>query len=254
MTTKRKRVRKGLGWRPDVPDHRDYAFSLTAPVALPDRIDLRANLPIYDQGQLGSCTANAICSAYQYELVKQHAAALNFSRLFLYFNERQIEGTTKWDAGAYIRDGFKALNALGVCLEQDWPYLISKFSAKPPTKAYKSAQAHQALQYLRVAQTVDQMRQCLAAGYPFVFGFSVYESFESLEVERTGVVSMPGQSEEQVGGHAVLAVGYDHAARRFLVQNSWGKFWGQDGFFTIPYDYLADNDLADDFWTLRLVE
>ena len=95
------------------------------------------------------------------------------------------------------------------------------------------------------------MRSCLAAGFPFVFGFSVYESFESPEVAKTGVVPMPSGNEQLLGGHAVLCVGYDDASARFLVRNSWGTGWGMAGYFTIPYDYLADRDLSDDFWTLR---
>jgi C1A family cysteine protease len=98
------------------------------------------------------------------------------------------------------------------------------------------------------------MKGCLASGYPFVFGFSVYESFESQEVKQTGRVPMPSPNEQLLGGHAVLAVGYDDSQRRFIVRNSWGKDWGMQGYFTIPYAYLLDDNLADDFWTIRQVE
>jgi C1A family cysteine protease len=97
------------------------------------------------------------------------------------------------------------------------------------------------------------MRGCLAAGYPFVFGFTVYSSFEGQEVAKTGVVSMPTPDEQVVGGHAVLAVGYDDASQAFIVRNSWGAGWGQEGYFTMPYAYLTTRALSSDFWTIRIV-
>ena len=102
--------------------------------------------------------------------------------------------------------------------------------------------------------SLHQMQGCLASGTPFVVGFSVYESFESEEVARTGVVDMPGPKEKQVGGHAVVAVGYDNAAQRFTVRNSWGKSWGQKGYYTMPYAYVTNPQLAMDFWAIYAVE
>jgi len=100
---------------------------------------------------------------------------------------------------------------------------------------------------------LNQMKGCLASGYPFVFGFTVYESFESQHVVTTGVVSMPAAGEKVLGGHAVVAVGYDDTTQRFIVRNSWGPGWGKGGYFTMPYAYLTDSNLSDDFWTVRLV-
>jgi C1A family cysteine protease len=104
------------------------------------------------------------------------------------------------------------------------------------------------------SSNLNQLKGCIASGYPFVFGFTVYDAFESQEVAKTGVLNMPGPKEKVQGGHAVLAVGYDDAAQRFTVRNSWGKDWGIKGYFTIPYSYLTTTDLADDFWTIRILK
>jgi C1A family cysteine protease len=247
-----------FGWIPDLPDHRDVIFSAPAPVlaVLPPSVDLRPQCPptVYDQGQLGSCTANAIGAAFEFDLLKQGLADFMPSRLFIYYNERVIEGTVESDSGAMIRDGIKSVNKLGVCAEDDWKYDIERFAEKPPASCYQSALANQALAYQRVPQTLNQMRGCLAHGSPFVFGFTVYESFEGPDVAKTGVVALPAAGESVLGGHAVLAVGYDDATARFTVRNSWGPDWGLGGYFTMPYAYLTDRSLASDFWTISKVE
>jgi C1A family cysteine protease len=152
-----------------------------------------------------------------------------------------------------IRDGIKSVAKEGAPHETLWPYTISKFAIKPSAAAYKDALKHRAVLYQRLTQTLDQLRGCLAAGYPFVFGFSVYESFETQAVAKTGKVPMPKSKEKQLGGHAVLAVGYDGPSKRFIVRNSWSTAWGLQGYFTMPYDYLTDGNLADDFWTIKQV-
>jgi C1A family cysteine protease len=248
---------KRYGWIPDLPDHRDHLYA--APVVnlakLPAKVDLRAKCPpVYDQGQLGSCTGNAIAAAIQFDRMKQKRKP-NFvpSRLFIYYSERVIEGTVNSDSGAQIRDGIKSVAHNGDCPEKEWPYDIAKFAVKPPPKCYKDALQYKAVSYQRVVQSLSQLKGCLASGYPFVFGFTVYESFESDAMGKSGKMPMPKSSEKMLGGHAVLAVGYDDAAERFIVRNSWGKGWGLQGYFTMPYAYLTDNNLADDLWTIRLV-
>jgi C1A family cysteine protease len=222
---------------------------------LPARADLRSGCPdVYDQGQLGSCTANAIGAAFQFDQKKQKLDDFMPSRLFVYYNERAIEGTVSSDSGAMIRDGMKSLNKLGVCPEDEWPYQVTKFRNKPTAKCYKDAAHHQALVYRRVLQDLHQLQGCLASGYPVVFGFSVYESFESEQVARTGVVPLPKQGEKQLGGHAVLAVGYDDSSQTFWVRNSWGDGWGLKGYCKMPYGYLTSSGLASDFWALYTVE
>ncbi len=260
-----KRQVKWYGWARDLPDHRDLMYGapmMKAP--LPAAVDLRKELTVaaYDQGELGSCTGNAIAAAVQFARIRA-AAKPDFipSRLFIYYNERDIEGTTNEDSGAQIRDGMKAVAKLGVCPESssppqpsDWPYEIARFTVKPPAPCYAFGEKYQITSYRRIPQILTQLRSCLASGFPFVFGFSVYESFESAEVTKTGVVELPAGNEHLLGGHAVLAVGYDDKQQRFIVRNSWGTDWGKNGHFTMPYAYLTDQQLSADFWTVRLVE
>ena len=245
--------KRGYGWVPDLPDRRDLLYSAIrmAPVVLPPTVDLRHLCSsVENQGALGSCTGNALAGALEFLEKKDKIPFINLSRLFIYYNERVIEHSTRSDSGAMIRDGIKTLIKQGVCSEKKWPYLISKFAVKPGPPCYKEARDHQITSYHRLT-TVNDMRACLAEGFPFVFGFTVYESFESPEAAATGVVSMPTSRERAIGGHAVLAVGYDDTKRRLLVRNSWGPDWGMKGHFTLPYEYVADRDLSDDFWTIR---
>lgn len=248
---------KHYGWLRDLPDQRDhlYAAPAVALAALPPIIDLRNQCPpVYDQGQLGSCTGNGIAGALQFDRMKQNLTP-DFipSRLFIYYNERVIEHTVNSDSGAMIRDGIKSVAKQGDCPESEWPYDITKFATKPPPNCYKDAILHKAVQYQRLVQNINQMKGCLASGYPFVFGFTVYESFESQQVAKSGVVPMPGPAEQVKGGHCVLAVGYDDSQQRFIIRNSWGIGWGMQGYCTMPYAYLIDSNLASDLWTIRLV-
>jgi C1A family cysteine protease len=246
------------GWTPDLPDHRDLMFR--APLArlgpLPRRVDLRPSCPpVYNQGSLGSCTANAIGAALQFDRMKQGLAdSFPPSRLFIYYNERVIAHTVREDCGAMIRDGIKSVAKQGAPHERLWPYVIAKFRTKPAVRAYADARTHPAVLYQRLTPNQDQLRGCLAEGYPFVFGFTVYESFESDGVAKSGRLPMPRPKEQLLGGHAVLAVGYDHSREHFIVRNSWGSDWGMQGYFTMPYAYVLDDNLCDDFWTIRLVD
>ena len=244
------------GWIPDLPDHRDHVYSVPGHIAarLPSSVDRRDLCPgVYDQGQLGSCTGNAIAAAIECARKGAGKPTVTPSRLFIYYNERVIEHTVNTDAGAMIRDGIKTVVAKGVCAETTWPYQVNRFTVRPSSAAYTEAAADRASAYQRIGQNLSVMRGALAAGNPFVFGFTVYDSFESPKVAQTGVVNMPKSQESVLGGHAVLAVGYDDASSRFLVRNSWGPNWGMGGYFTLPYEYVTDAGLASDFWTITAI-
>ncbi len=255
---------RGYGWRPQLPDARDrvYARRLTS---LPPECDLRPAMPpVYDQGQLGSCTGNAIAGAMEYERDRQGLSDFIPSRLFVYYNERALEGTVSSDAGAAIRDGIKVVNTEGVCPETLWPYNIGMFAVKPPQRCYVAAKKDTAVQYEAIA-TLGDLRDAIASSLAVVFGFTVHQSFESQTVAQTGVMPLPGRGDPVVGGHAVVAVGYSDPNSQLIVRNSWGASWGDHGYFYMPYEYLTGSkvssdsspinhaNLASDFWAIQAV-
>ena len=255
-----------LGWQPDLPDHRDltYAAPIKIMAALPASVDLRRHCPpVYDQGQIGSCTANAIAGAIQFDQRKQKMKDFVPSRLFIYYNERAIEHSILIDSGAQIRDGIKSVAKQGVCPETLWPYKddhpanegdpcpACTYAKKPSAAAFTEARKHKVQSYLRIPRNLSLMKGCLASGFPFVFGFTCYSNlpFDS----KTGEIPLPGPGDSIIGGHAVLAVGYDDKKRAFIFRNSWSRAWGVKGYGFMPYAYLLDSNLSDDFWSVRLV-
>jgi len=245
-----------FGWPPSVPDIRDYPMALAAaPASLPAMVDIRPQMPVIgDQGQLGSCTAWASLAAYRYELDRQKLADFDPSELAQYYWTRALEGTTASDAGATIRDAIKSISKTGVATEKAWPYNVAKFSQSPPAAAKQAAHHHLALQYQSVPQNLTALKTALASGFPVVFGISVYASFESDVVAHTGVVPMPSASEDFLGGHALVLVGYDDAKQRFTVRNSWGSGFGDHGYVYLPYAYVTSPQLASDFWIIKKVD
>ena len=243
------------GWLRDLPDQRDISYMLPKIGVLPSKTDLRLLCPpVVHQGNLGSCTANAIASCFWFNQNKQKIETFYPSRLFIYYNERKRESSIPYDGGAMLRTGMKSIAKEGTCPEVDWPYIESKFADKPTKSCYKHAKKHQVIKYMRMNQNIIELKSCLATGYPFVFGFAIFDSFEKQEVAETGIVPMPNYSERLIGGHAVMAVGYDDVTENFLVLNSWGREWGMNGYFLLPYAYVINQNLAADFWTIKLVE
>jgi len=250
-------------------------------------VDLRDKCPdVYDQAKLGSCTANSLAFCYHFDelldkketnrlivnnnvsedvencdttkiTVQLSSKETNIfvpSRLFIYYNERDLEGNVSKDAGAEIHDGIQVMNTIGVCPETDWPYDILKFAVKPDEKCYTEAQNHKSIDYNALDQNLDQLKACLISGFPVAFGFVVYQSFESDYVKQTGQVPMPEKGEKVLGGHAVALVGYDDSKKVFIVRNSWGSNWGDRGYFYMPYQYVLNQELSSDFWTIKKTE
>lgn len=244
----------------DQDDHRDLVFdhsqhSKVKHAAPPAAVDLRPSesFPIYNQGRIGSCTANALAAAFHFEQLRQGINGFSPSRLFVYYNERVLEGKTSRDTGASLRDGIKVLHKLGVCDESMWPYEAWRMAQRPREECYKAAQANRCLKYARVEQNLDALRACLAAGYPFVFGFQIFCDFIVGDVSATGVMTIPPRGHSH-GGHAVQACGYDDERRVFIVRNSWGEDWGDRGHFYMPYDFIVHPQLCFDFWVIHFVE
>lgn len=218
-------------------DSRDKVFK-SATVQLPSKVDLsQQTLPALDQGQLGSCSANAAAVILRYLLRKEKVADYLPSRLFIYYNTRvNVEHAAAGDdCGAVLRDVAKALATYHDCPEQYWPYDIKKFSVAPSAIAVAKANTHKKLTYEAVPQDLNTMKACLAAGFPIQIGIQVFESFESDEVATTGKVPMPDQSKEQcLGGHSLLSRASMTVHSVSLYKTVGGPAGAITGFVTYP--------------------
>lgn len=261
--------RFGTGWLPDIPDFRDYTSQSPEvrqlfkeagkkPSSLPPSVDLRKSCsPVENQGQIGSCTANAVVGLVEYFERCAKGEYLDASRRFLYKVTRKLYHFTG-DSGAYIRGTIRALRLFGTCPEEYWPYDEAKYDDEPPAFCYAFAQSYQAIKYYRIwdpnpQNLLSQLNSSLAKGLPFAFGFTVYNSIWNTSVQTTGDIPFPQPGEKVVGGHAIMAVGYDNSKERLLIRNSWGIGWGQQGYGTLPYEYVLQG-IADDFWVLASAE
>lgn len=239
-----------LHWRREPADARDRIYKPKA-IILPKVVDLRSNCsPVEDQGQLGSCTGNAVAGVVEY-LGRKSGKNLDVSRLFIYYEERVLEGSVSFDAGAYIRDGIKVLNKKGAPLESLWPYNINKFATRPSLAAYNDAARRKAGTYEKCTNFAA-VKNALARSFPVVVGFDVYDSFYN--IGSNGAMTYPDVSREQLlGGHAVALVGYNDNKNAFIARNSWGSRWGMQGYFYMPYRVIQDSTMSSDFWTITSV-
>jgi len=271
----------GLGWLRDLPDIRDYSpdhekikpilkmLNVSVPVAaLPPKVDLRQWCPpIEDQGQLGSCTANAGVGMIEYYENKAYGVWLDASRLFLYKTTRNLLGWTG-DTGAYLRTTMGAMALFGVSPEKYWPYNTADFDTEPAAFLYAFALSYQAINYYRLdppgtsaTTLLAQIKTNLAGNLPSMFGFTVYDSIAQANGAGKGKIPFPCPKDKVLGGHAIMAVGYDDAMKiknancgkgttgALLIRNSWGDSWGDAGYGWIPYEYVLKG-IAVDWWAL----
>jgi C1A family cysteine protease len=260
--------RRNLGWLPQLPDVRDLAYTAPMGVLLPPAVDLRPRMPpVYDQGQIGSCTANATDAIVQFLLRPPGDTPwFSGSRLFIYYNTRATEGTIGSDAGGSIRDAIKSVAAFGVPAETAWPYSGEPAredgtfapgqaaTLQPPPAIYDAAATAKAVRYHAVAQDLQHLKTCLAEGFPIAFGFTIYSSFFDPSDAPLRTIPLPGPNDGVEGGHAVVIIGYDDGDAFFTIRNSWGPGVQDHGHFYLPYAYVTNPNLASDFWTIRAVQ
>jgi C1A family cysteine protease len=250
---------KKYGWKPSLPDQRDRKFGMKfmmMATPLPPSVDLSGGMPaVYNQGSLGSCTANAGAGLGEFLMKKLNKKDVYTpSRLAIYYWTRIREGTVNEDSGASLRNTMMVLSGIGCPHESLWPYKISRFRVKPTKPVITDANKHKVGEYVRLNNTnLNELKQCLAMGFPFMFGFAVYDSFESATVAKTGIMPMPKPSESLRGGHAVLCLGYSDEEQMFTVRNSWGSNWGKSGNFKMPYAYMTNGELSQDFWSCHTI-
>lgn len=245
---------RNLNWRPSRPNQNAKIWQpkrrMVKPPAFIDPLDLNTPLAIWDQGQLGSCTAHGTGFVFAYRIWKTHGIMFMPARLFIYYCERMIEGDVDQDAGAQVSDGLDSLLKYGCPPESEWPYDISQFATEPPQTCWIDGLKEVGLEKNAVQCTVDMIRQSLLADLPVTLGFTVFASFMNQSVADTGVMPMPKDGEEVEGGHCVAVVAYNDDNKTFTCRNSWGASWGKAGRFTIPYDFLSN---CSDAWNLPKV-
>ncbi|MCE7699050.1 MAG: C1 family peptidase [Methanobacterium paludis] len=257
---------ENLKWIPDLADHRDFTvenvtdealkefFDLIKAQKLPDKVDLRDKCsPVEDQGDIGSCTANALAGILEYWEKNNVQSYIDASRLFTYYVTRhEIEGQSG-DTGATIRDTMKSLNQFGTCTEKTLPYITSKFDEKPSTKCFKEAEGFESVTYVSL-KNLTAVQKSLAAGIPVIFGTTLYSNIcdESGNIGQGPYIPLPGKKDQVIGGHAIVAVGFfkDANGKLWLIfRNSWGTSWGENGYGYIDAEYFTKK-YATDYWVL----
>jgi C1A family cysteine protease len=246
------------GYKKNPIDIRDYGLGSSRPLREAEAPAMNNGQfmgPVLDQGQQGSCTAHAGVADREYLHWKQIAADGGtvspgteglYSPSFLYYIERQLDGTLgQGDAGSTGRTSCRALNQYGCCLRADMPYNDSDCSTAPTAAQLADGTKWPTGQY-HFLSTVSDMKNCIASGYNFRVGFTVYESFEDIGAD--GIWTPNTQTEQVVGGHEVLCYGYDDTVNggSFLIRNSWAADWGKNGDFYMRYVDAIDPNIQLD--------
>ena len=249
-------LKKGTGWKPQRPDFRDHVMKLERPgVEQFQDTDFRPLFdPPLDQGNSNSCTAHGISSAIRYRRKVENLPDFQPSRLFIYWNERLQEGTQNQDDGGVIRDGIISVAKYGAPQEVLWPFDLSKITVEPDQFSFDAALGDLVAEYQSVPVTKEDVLTALSHNYPVVFGVTLYESFENDVTAQNGEVPMPSQNEKVIGGHCMLIVGAQISNAKFIVRNSWGTDWGDEGYCYIPFDYILNENLASDFWIIQTIK
>lgn len=270
-------VKRNFGYVPDLPDYRDWKFGTALgemPELTPENLPVRAmiprlkDIPIIDQGELGSCVGCSVAHLHAYE-----RRVTPRSKLQVYYEARRLQGWEKEDTGAYIRDAIKVVSTLGAGRETWWPYDITKFAEDPPLKVDRDALLRRIFSYWSL-EGRNQYRACLASGHPFAIGSMLFSNFGGDEAWNTGIVGMPTGSDTEWGGHAYVVVGYDSQFHEsewaksliaagispdripqdvYICRNSWGLEWGRGGYFAVAADFIDMLVFSDDAWTIRKV-
>lgn len=253
--------RYAYGCNPDRADHRDHEFlPAVARQHLPAQVSLNvAAIPVLDQGQQGSCTGHGTAGVVMFDQQKQGEPIVIPSRAMIYYDARIPEGSTGTDSGAQVRDAVAGVARYGACTDAEFPYDDQVCDVAPSAANYAEGRLQEAIVYERVRY--GHLHQTLASGFPFVFGFTVYESFESAAVAASGIVPIPEPGESVIGGHCVWATGYNSSytqtvdampPRTVRCRNSWGSSWGCGGDFVLP-QWFFDERQASDYWVVRRI-
>jgi C1A family cysteine protease len=236
------------GWKKGTDKPKTILYSPVKHVLpLPSYVDLQPKCPpVYDQG---SCTANAVAGLSQYLMRKHGYVDWMPSRLTLYYWNRMQKETANENSGDSLQDDMNSLVKFSVAHEPLWKYEPKNFTIKPEKSVWSDGYWHSVKIGLSVEQNIETIKSCISECYPIIFGMMVYSCFESLEMEKNGILKMPTSNDKILGGHAVMAVGYDDHTKMIKVRNSWGGKWGKNGYFFMPYDYISNPYYCDDFWT-----
>lgn len=236
----------------DLKFHKEYKQIIN--LNLPDKINLYnlIPLPILNQENLGSCTANVISNYILYYFKQYKMKEYQPSRLYIYYFSRLLEGTINEDSGCDIRNVLKAVSKYGACNEKIYPYIIKNFKEIPPYYCFLDGKLRiKKIRYLSIEQNLNIIKNCLYRRYPIILGVNIYESFENQDTLKSGNILMPNINIEQnLGFHCILLIGYNDIENNFIFINSWGDGVGNNGLFNIPYEYILSNQLSNDLWII----